>query len=281
MKFEIEDDLLTAKINYETITENGLTINIDNIYSLSEYSAYFDWALEGCGYGQFSLSYKNGNWFIMNECMGPESSYDIVKAFEEAVRSSGDESAIYCLNKMISHINFYSNSLAKSVLLIWNTAEKEGKWLSEFITVVENHKKNLDMGNHDGNMILTKESLVTDNVTVYTLIKNEYSFSNKKGSFYEITLEGFFDIKNGQYGYLYLAKIINIESNEKEWVIAKNLNSEMLEKIFKTLEESTYEHEKVWKIWKEKVKLDGDVSEIVKQIIGASREKKIGYPIKL
>ena len=58
--------------------------------------------------------------------MGPESSYEIINAFENAIRKSGNEKAIYNLNKIISLISYQSSSLAKSILLIWNSAELEG-----------------------------------------------------------------------------------------------------------------------------------------------------------
>lgn len=281
MKFKQEGEKLYAKLDYESVTENGLKIYVDNIFSLTENGAYFDWGLEKCGFGQFSFSFKEGKWTIMNECMGPETSYSIIKAFEEAIRASGDEKAIYCLNKIISLISYRSNSLCKSMLLIWNSAEKEGGEVNNFEESRKEYKSGLnEEENTEKNIVFTQKELVVEDLKLYTLSTNHYSFSNKKGSFYEATLDGLFDLKYAKHGLFSIEQRIDLNSGEKEWFLTENMDGKTLAKIFKTLEQSTGEYQKIWTLWKNAVKLNTGVVKMAKTIAENSKKLQLRYPVK-
>lgn len=281
MQFKKNGDHLYAKVNYETVTETGLKISIDNIFSLSETGAYFDWGLEKCGFGQFSLGLKDGKWVIMNECMGHETSAMIVKAFEEAIIASGDEKAIYCLNKMISLISYRSNSLSKCLLLIWTSAEIEGGEVKSFNETVdlykEDAKKNPDS---EKNLVATQENLVSKDITIFTMSTNHYSYNNKKGAFYETTLDLMLDAKYMKHGMIYVTQRIDLNSGSIEWIINENVDAKLLGKVFKMLDSSEGEHNKIFMIWKNSVKMQGGLSKNAQNIIDQAKKIDIRFHLK-
>lgn len=280
MKFKQEGEKLYAKLQYESVTENGLKIYIDNVFSLTEKGAYFDWGLENFGFGQFSFSYNEGKWTIMNECMGPETSYLILKAFEEAIRASQDKKAIYCLNKIISLISYQSTSLSKSILLIWNKAETEGGKIESFEETLKKYKKNLKQDTkNEKNIVFTKEILTIEDFTLYTLTTNHYSFSNKNGSFYEATLDGFFSLKYAKHGLFCVKQRIDLNTGKTEWFLSQNLDSTTLGKIFKYLENSDGEHQKIWYLWKNAVKLNAGLIKTAQNIFENSTKMHLHYPV--
>lgn len=281
MQFKKDGDSLYAKVNYDTVTEDGLKISIGNIFSLSETGVYFDWGLEKCGFGQYSLGYKNGKWNIMNECMGPETSSMIVKALEEAIIASGDTKAIYCLNKIISLISYRSKSLAKCLLLIWNSADLDGGEVNSFDKTLELYKadalKNTDS---EKNMVSTYDTLANDEVKIYTLQTNHYSFNNKNGAFYEVTLDLFVDVKHMKHGMIYVAQRIDLNTGNVEWIVNNGVNEKLLAKVFKVLESSEGEHQKIWLIWKNAVKIKGGLTKAAKNIIQQAKARDLRFNLK-
>lgn len=281
MKFKQEGEKLYGKVNYDSITEDGYKVSIGTVFSLTESGAYFDWSLEKCGFGQFSFSCKNGKWEIMNECMGPETSSVIIKAFEDAIRASGDEKAIYCLNKIISLISFKSNSLSKCILLIWNKANTEGGEVQSLEKTLTEYKKETKKEvKVEKNLLFTNENITVEGVEIGSLSTNHYSYSNKQGSFYEATISIFFDIKHVNYGYIYITQRIDLNSGLVEWNVNKGLNDKVLGKVFKALENVEGEHEKIWNIWKNAVKINGGANKMATEILKDAKSINIRYPIK-
>lgn len=285
MQFKKEGERLSGKVNYEALTDNGLQIFIGNIFSLTETGAYFDWGLEKCGFGQFSFSYEEvegkGQWTIMNECMGPESSAAILKAFEEAIRASGDKKAIYCLKRIISLISYYSDSLSKSILLIWNSAKKEGGEVESFNNVLKEYSTSMKSELETENkMLLCNEKVVSNDVTLYSITTNHVSYNNKNDSFYEANLDLFFNINHVKHGYISIVQRIDLNSGKIEWRVNEGIDSKILSKIFTTLENTEGEYEKIWNVWKNAVKLHGGSLKMAKRILEESTEVKLRYKIK-
>lgn len=47
--------------------------------------AYFNWSWKGCGFGQLTFSYQDGEWSCDTEMMGPESTRKLLHAFADHV----------------------------------------------------------------------------------------------------------------------------------------------------------------------------------------------------
>lgn len=281
MQFKKDGDNLYAKVNYETVTETGLKVSIGSIFSLSETGAYFDWGLEKCGFGQFSLGYKDGKWVIMNECMGPETSAMIVKAFEDSIRASGDEKAIYCLNKMISLISYRSNSLSKCLLLIWISAETEGGEVRSFNETLELYKEDAKTNpDNEKNLVATQETLVNNDITIFTMSTNHYSFNNKKGAFYEASLDVMLDVKHMKHGMIYVTQRIDLNSGDVQWIVNEGVDAKLLAKVFKVLNNAEGEHNKIFMIWKNAVKMQGGVSKNAQNIVEQAKKIDIRFHLK-
>lgn len=283
MKFKKEGDKLYGKLDYESITDTGLKISIGSIFSLTETGIYFDWGLEKCGFGQYSLNYdvEKKQWTIMNECMGPESSYSIIKALEEAIIASGDQKAIYCLNRMISLISYYSTSLAKSVLLIWNNTNKEGGDISTFEKTLNEHKKSIKSElKTEKNMLCSNDLISVGDVSLYSIATNHYSYNNKNGAFYEASVDLFFDIKHLKHGFLYMTQRIDLNSGVIVWSVTENMDVKTLGKIIKVLENVEGEYEKIWNVWKNAVKITGGPVKMATNILAESTVKYTRYPTK-
>lgn len=281
MQFKQEGEKLYGKVNYESVTENGFKVYIGNIFSLTDSGAYFDWSLEDCGSGQFSFHCENGKWEIMNECIGPETSSMIIKAFEEAIRASGDEKAIYCLNKIISLISYNSNSLSKCILLIWNQADTEGGEIESFENTIDKYKKIVkEEFNIEKNLLYTNEEVSVEGVHIISLSTNHYSYSNKEGSFYEANIDIFFDIKYVSYGYIDVTQRIDLNNGLIEWNVSKDLNERVLGKVFKALENIEGEHKKIWNIWKNAVNINGSANKMAIKIMKDAKSRTRRYSMK-
>lgn len=281
LKFKKEGEKLYAAVNYSTTTTEGLKISIGNIFSLSDHGAYFDWGLEKCGFGQFSFSCAEGKWTIMNEGMGPETSSEILKAFEEAIRDSGDEKAIYCLNKIISLISYRSNSLSKSILLIWNSATKEGGEVYGFEKSIKDYNKEMKReAKSEKNILLSLTQLQYEDVMLYSISTNHYSYTNKKGTFYDTEINMFFDVKDSQHGFLAMTQRTDLNTDEKFWFVSEGITEKTLGKIIKALEHSEGEYKKIWEVWKESVKINGGSLKIAKTILQENQKLSLRYAIK-
>ena len=281
MKFKQEGKKLYAAVNYNTTTGAGLKISIGNIFSLTESGAYFDWGLEKCGFGQFSFSYTEGKWNIMNECMGPETSSEILKAFEEAIRATGDEKAIYCLNKIISLISYQSNSLSKSILLIWNSADKEGGEVYGFEKSIKDYNKEMKREvKTEKNLVFSSNQIIAEDVKLDSISTNHYSYTNKQGTFYDTELNMFFDVSEKQHGFLSINQRTDLNTDEKKWFVSEDINEKTLGKIIKALEQSEGEYKKIWEIWKGTVKLNGGALKMAKTMLQDNNKLCRRYPVK-
>ena len=269
MKFKSEHGKLYGKVNYEGVTETGKKICINNIFNISETGAYFDWGLESCGFGQFSFSYSDGKWTIMNECMEPESSSMILKAFEDAIRASGDVKAIYCLNKIISQISHFSNSLSKSILLIWNKATNEGGEVKNFESVKKELKKT-NGKNREKSFVFHKQEEEFNDVKINYMETEHYSYTNKQGTFYRSELMVFFDVKGLQYGELNISKTIDLNTSEEKISLTSGIKLLTLEKLIKTLEQNDGQYNHIWNIWKNDVNMKGNSKKLAKDLIDIS-----------
>lgn len=283
MTFKQDGNKFYGNLDYETITDNGLKISIGSIFSLSESHVYFDWGLEKCGFGQYSISYdsEQKKWTIMNECMGPDTSFSILKALEESIIASGDQKAIYFLNKIISIISYQSKSLAKSILLIWDSAEKEGGESTNFEKTIKEYKKILKKElKVEKNMLSSSEDVGTEDLKLYSITTNHYSYSNKQGSFYEVSLDLFFDIKNLKYGFLSVTQRTDLNSGDLEWIVNEGIDVKVLSQVIKMLESITGDHNKIWNVWKSAVKIKGGPVKMSSNILDKAKFKKTRYCVK-
>lgn len=281
MALKEKDGIISGKIDYETLTEDGRKIIIGNIFSLSDKGAYFDWGLESCGFGQFSFSYskEKEKWYFGNECMGPESSYEIIKAFENGIKKSGNEKAIYNLNKIISLISYQSSSLAKSILLIWKNAELEGGEVKNITEArseyIEDIKKN-----ESENTTSFIEFLEKENLKMFSIEKDSYEYQNKRGHFLSYELSILLDMKFNKEGLLNIKKVIDIEKNEVNWYITEGANEKLLKYVFKVLDEDVGHYGRIWKIFRKETGLKGSINKLVKEIFSNYKKQELRFKLR-
>lgn len=283
MHLKEKNNIISGKLNYTTTTEDGRKIQIGNIFSLSEKGVYFDWGLESCGFGQFSFSYseKSKKWSFGNECMGPETSYQIIRALENGIRESGDEKAIYNLNKIISLISYQSSSLAKCVLLIWNSAELEGGEVKNAKDAIDEYITDINRdGDEQENTVKFTEVLETNKVKMYSIVKESYEYNNKRGHFLGYDLSLLVDMKFNKQGLLSIRKVINVETSEESWFITQGVNQKLLKCVFQTLEKDEGHYGRIWKIWKNEVGLKGSITKIVNDLLLNYKEQQLKFNLR-
>lgn len=281
MTLKEKDSIVSGKLNYETVTESGRKIHIGNIFSLSEKGAYFDWGLEACGFGQFSFGYseEKGNWYFGNECMGPESSYEIIRALEKGIRESGNEKAIYNLNKIISLISYQSSSLAKCILLIWNNAELEGGEVKNAQEAINEYIEDVKKDDSE-NIIKCLDSLETEKLKMYTIVKDSFEYNNKRGHFLSYELSILLDMKFNKQGLLSIKKLINVDTSEQSWVITEGVNESLLKCVFKTLENDENHYGRIWKLWKKEVGLSGSITKMSQSLLQDYKKQELRFKLK-
>lgn len=218
----------SGKLDYVKQYPDEISMNeveIGEVISLSETGFYIDWGISNCGYGQYSMSYKDGKWSIMNECMGINSCSLILETLEEGLLTLGNPKINYILSKLKYNMSIECRNLKQGLTLIWENADKEGS---------NRDKKEKDFTSIKLNDLTINDIYFEEEVVELRKLRSKPNEKKSMLNVKDLSID--FDYQFKQFGFLNIAQK-TYEDGKVLYQITHGMEQNVLLDIFEKLEQ--------------------------------------------